>query len=155
MSVFIAISVVDTLALRHTWEIAIKRWTRSTFRLTKNVVGCKLSHWIETISQVCSAHFVLLFTIERLISVRYPLKRAIICTRHRINSAIVIIVIIAALATTFELYYFDIYKPRKIYMCVIFLVISTSTELQQRSCSYAPVGLFLPYLYAHTRFVHH
>jgi len=78
-----------------------------------------MMNWISTICQICSAYFVLLFTIERFISVRFPLKRAIICTKRRINVAIVGIVVVAAVATVYELYYNNVYyySSGKIILC--------------------------------------
>ena len=114
MSVFIAISVVDTFALESQFERLIKAMTKESAR--SFLVGCKMARWISTISQICSAYFVLLFTIERLISVRFPLKRTIICTKRRINFAIVGIVVVAALAASYELHYYEFYRPRKIFL---------------------------------------
>ena len=116
MSVFIAISVVDTLALENQFERLIKGTSKKSVR--NYLAGCKIMQWISTMSQICSSYFVLLFTIERFISVRFPLKRAIICTKHRINVAIVGIFVVAALATVYELYYLVTRYPRKI-CCVI------------------------------------
>jgi len=102
--VFIAISVVDTAALLEQFEWFMK--TIGHFKPLKfYFVGCKIMYWIPTMSQICSSCLVLLFTIERFISVRFPLKRAFICTKRRINSAIVGIVVVAAVATVYELYY--------------------------------------------------
>ena len=114
MSVFIAISVVDTFALRKQFEELLRNmlydisrvyWSLNYYNFT-----CKLLQWIETLSQICSAYFVLLFTLERFISVRFPLKRAVICTKRRVNVAIIIIVVIAALATVYEPYYYETYR---------------------------------------------
>ena len=111
MSVFIAISVVDTFALRRQFDELLKNILydvpRIWFSLNYYNVACKLLQWIETLSQLCSAYFVLLFTLERFISVRFPLKRAVICTKRRVNVAIIIIVVIAALATVYEPYYYE------------------------------------------------
>ena len=114
MSVFIAISVVDTFALQRQFDLLLQLITEKTLR--NYLTGCKMLHWISTISQICSAYFVLLFTIERFISVRFPLKRAIICTKRRINVAIVGIVVVAALAASYELHYYEVRFPRKIFL---------------------------------------
>ena len=119
MSVFIAISVVDTFALENQFERLIKV---AVIKSVRNFLfGCKIMQWIWTTSQICSSYFVLLFTIERFISVRFPLKRAIICTKRRINVAIVGIVVIAAVATVYELHYLYILYPRKICCNVVLL----------------------------------
>ena len=105
MSVFIAISVVDIFALEQQFERFMQAASLSAWTLKSYLPICKMLMWISALSQICSSYFVLLFTIERFISVRFPLKRAIICTKRRINIAIVGIVVVAALTTVYELYY--------------------------------------------------
>ena len=117
MSVFIAISVVDTFALVNQFEMFVMLASQSLTSLKNFLVGCKMMNWISALSQICSSYFVLLFTIERFISVRFPLKRAIICTKRRINIAIVGIVVVAALATAYELYYYEKFPSRTIFSC--------------------------------------
>jgi len=102
--VFIAISVVDTFSLIDQFEWFMKNVAHLK-SLRFYFVGCKIMPWISTQCQICSSCLVLLFTIERFISVRFPLKRAIICTKRRINTAIISIIVIAALATVYELHY--------------------------------------------------
>jgi len=126
MSVFIAISVVDTFALMDQFDNLVT-YARNLRLTAKNyLAGCKIMQWISTISQICSAYFVLLFTIERFISVRFPLKRAIICTKRRINVAIVGIVVGAALASSYELYYHETLYPRKIFVCNFHLILTST-----------------------------
>jgi len=115
MSVFIAISVVDTFALEKQFDAFMVAVSNSYKSLKNYLAGCKMMYWIPTTSEICSAYFVLLFTIERFISVRFPLKRAIICTKRRINFAIVGIVVVATLAASYELHYHELSRPRKIF----------------------------------------
>ena len=114
MSVFIALCVVDTVALISQFDYMVRislfdyheiRWS-----LLYYDVMCQLLKWLMASSQVCSAYLVLLFTLERYISVRYPLKRAIICTKRRITIAIVSIVVVACLMMTYNLYYYEVLK---------------------------------------------
>ena len=125
MSVFIAISVVDTFALVNQFEMFVILASQSLTSLKNFLVGCKMMNWISTLSQICSSYFVLLFTIERFISVRFPLKRAIICTKRRINIAIVSIVVGAALTTAYELYYYENLPTGTIFLSVQYNIIST------------------------------
>ena len=117
MSVFIAISVVDTFALVNQFQ-TLMVFAQITSP-TPSEASCKMMYWISTLSQICSSYFVLLFTIERFISVRFPLKRAIICTKRCINIAIVSIVFVAALAAVYELYYLKASPPREIVLCLL------------------------------------
>ena len=110
MAVFIAISVVDTFSLTDLFERFVIYQAppphQFSYLLTRYLAACKLSKWLTTLSQISSAWLVMLFTLERFISVRFPLKRAIICTKRRINIAIISIIIIAAIASVYELYYY-------------------------------------------------
>jgi len=120
MSVFIALSVIDTIALIDEYDILVKHFiTRKLFNVIWSLsmydAGCKISKWLVSVGQTCSSQLVLLFTLERFISVRFPLKRAIICTKRRINIAIVSIVIVACLTMTYKLYYFENYPTGMAY----------------------------------------
>lgn len=119
MSVFIAISVVDTFSLipqfeQSLYDITFYGLGTDHWKLSYYLATCKIMRWLESTSQICSGYFVLLFTLERFISVRYPLKRAIICTKRRITIAIGVIVVCAGLATVYELYYYELTKLRTI-----------------------------------------
>ena len=115
MSAFIAISVVDTFALEDEFDKSVIDLLSKTsigiyWSLTTYLVGCKLLPWIRTISQICSSYFILIVTLERFVSVRFPLKRAVICTKRRINAAIVMILVVAIAATVYEPYYYVTYE---------------------------------------------
>jgi len=120
MSVFIAISIVDTFALSNVIDRLVKyhiayRVFRTHWSMTMNTAGCKILKWLVSVCQVCSSQLVLLFTLERFISVRFPLKRAIICTKRRINIAIVSIVVIACLTMSYNLYYYVTWPTGMVY----------------------------------------
>jgi len=123
MSVFIAISVVDTFSLRNQFETLLTQYILKPQGLRWSLMhyefGCRLLPWLSTTSQVCSSYFVLLFTLERFISVRFPLKRASICTKRRINIAIFGIVVIAGLMSSFALYFYRIHRARGTTHCLI------------------------------------
>ena len=114
---FIAISVVDTFALISQFERALRTIVWHEHMIYWTVMGyvpmCKLLWWLMSTSQVCSSYFVLLFTLERFISVRFPLKRAVICTRRRITIAIFSILVFAGLLTSYEFYFRDTSKRGK------------------------------------------
>jgi len=113
MSVFVAISVVDTWALIPQFDKLVDyildmydiHWSLKHYDAT-----CKLLSWLTATSQICSSYLALLFTLERFISVRFPLKRAIICTKRRITTAIISIVVVAGLMASYEFYFKQTYK---------------------------------------------
>ena len=65
-------------------------------------VACRLIRWLAATAQDCSAYFALLYTAERFISVRYPLKRAVICTRRSLHIAIACVVVFTVALEVFN-----------------------------------------------------
>ena len=101
LSVFIAIPIVDTFALTSQF-IYLFSIVIHVNVVTSYNVGCQLANWIGPATQVCSAYLALLYTAERFISVRYPLKRAVICTRRRLHIAMGCVVVFAALLDVYN-----------------------------------------------------
>ncbi len=66
---------------------------------------CQLSHYIPQVSRDCSTYFILLFTIERFISVRFPLKRATLCTKPRMLIAMATVVVSSAAMEGFAFWF--------------------------------------------------
>jgi hypothetical protein len=83
LPIFIALSVVDTFSLTYQFDMAVRR-TLDNWSVLRFNAGCKFFKWLQAICQDCSSYFVLLYTVEPYISVRFPLKRNIICTKRRI-----------------------------------------------------------------------
>jgi len=100
--VFVALSVVDTFALTDKFS---KFMYSISFRLdlVRYNIGCQVFKWIENFCQVCSSYLVLLYTIERFVSVRFPLKRAIICSGRRIRIAVLCIFVFAPVSQIYAL----------------------------------------------------
>ena len=99
---FIALSVVDTFAVVFDWRNMLYR-TLPTTDLTRYNVGCQVMHWIASSCQVSSSCLVLLYTFERFISVRYPLKRAVICSGRRVRNAVLCIFMFAFTSQIYHL----------------------------------------------------
>ena len=103
---FVALSVVDTFALvvpvRYLFATISKKMD-----LYRYNVLCQMTYWLSSSAQVCSSCLILLYTFERFISVRYPLKRAIICSGRRIRVA-VLCILVFGLAS--QLQYLILYK---------------------------------------------
>ena len=81
--VFVALSVVDTFALTSRFDMILKSISLKLSLFTYNV-GCQLFTWIREFSQVCSSYLLLVSTIERFVSLKFPLKRAVICSGRRL-----------------------------------------------------------------------
>jgi len=101
--VFVAISVVDTFALTDQFKYVIHINNLRSSIIQRFPAACKLFMWIKGISQTCSAYLVCLYTFERFISVRFPLKRAIICSGRRIRMAVAVIFVFCPAMETYRL----------------------------------------------------
>ena len=106
--VFVCLSVVDTFALSLTFNKFASRTYRK-MALTRYNVGCQLIYWLGGCGQVCSSYLVLLYTFERFISVRYPLKRAIICSARRVRIAVLCILVFVPAS---QMYYLILFSSR-------------------------------------------
>jgi len=138
--VFVALSVVDTFALTTPFTNLLISISPK-LALVRYYIGCQVFRWIEHFSQVCSSYLVLLYTIERFVSVRFPLKRAIMCSGRRIRIAVLCIFVFAPVS---QMYTLILYKHFGI-SCGIRprsnkIIYSTlKTYIQQ------VIGIFLPY----------
>jgi len=101
--VFVAISVVDTFALTDQFDYIIRINAFRSSIIQRFPAACKLFTWITGTAQMCSAYLVFLYTFERFILVRFPLKRAIICSGRRIRIAVAAIFVICPAMETYRL----------------------------------------------------
>jgi len=104
--VFVSLSVVDTFALSLTFNKFVWRVYKK-MALTRYNVGCQVVNWLGGSGQVCSSYLVLLYTFERFISVRYPLKRAIICSARRVRIAVLCILVFIPASQIYYLFLFS------------------------------------------------
>jgi len=100
--VFVALSVVDTFALTPEFSYLMSSIS-IRLDLVRYDIGCQVFKWIENFCQVCSSYLVLLYTIERFVSVRFPLKRANICSGRRIRIAVLCIFVFAPVSQIYAL----------------------------------------------------
>ena len=103
---FVVLSVVDTFALVISFRVLFAKLSKKMDFYRYNV-SCQMTYWLASSAQVCSSCLILLYTFERFISVRYPLKRAIICSGRRIRVA-VLCILVFGLAS--QLQYLILYK---------------------------------------------
>ena len=105
--VFVCLSVVDTFALTLSFNRFVSRIISRKMSLTRYNVGCQVLNWLGGCGQVCSSYLVLLYTFERFISVRYPLKRAIICSARRVRIAVLCILVFIPASQIYYLFLFS------------------------------------------------
>ena len=112
--VFIAVSLVDTFALAVMFRKMVHRISRAA-DLTRYNIGCQVIHWLTGSCQVCSSCLVLLYTFERFVAVRYPLKRAVICSGRRVRMAVLWIFVFAFSSQIYNLILLEV----KITACIV------------------------------------
>ena len=80
-----ALAVSDMLALTITIDTVIHSWTGRSYSLMQHTMtGCKLFPYITAVAKDCSCYIILMFTLERFISVYFPLKKSLWITRKTI-----------------------------------------------------------------------
>ena len=104
--VFVSLSVVDTFALSLKFNVAVASISRKMALLYYNV-GCQMLRWLESCGQTCSSWLVFLYTFERFISVRFPLKHTIICSGRRIRIALLCILVFIPISLMYNLILFE------------------------------------------------
>ena len=67
--------------------------------------GCRVSEYLTKIARDCSSYIVLAFTIDRFVSVKFPLKKSLWITKRRVEVTLLVFVIIFATAESYVPYY--------------------------------------------------
>jgi len=104
--VFVCLSVIDTFALARVFNTYIVLMISRKMALLYFNVGCQMINWIQDFCRICSGWLVLLYTFERFISVRFPLKRAMICSRRRMRIALLCILVLVPVSEMYDLILF-------------------------------------------------
>lgn len=141
MLIFIAISIVDTFSLINQFHSAFNLATGMRSILKFDAV-CRLFKWIQAVSQDCSSYFSLAYTAERFVSVRFPLQRAVMCTRRRILMAMAAITVLSLLA---EIYCLIFYEGDNVINCVVswnYFELNTTLNLS----IHLVLGRYIPYI---------
>jgi len=102
---FVSLSVADTFALTLNFDRFVFYINRYMY-LRQYRSGCQVLNWLGSCGQVWSSYLVLLYTFERFISVRYPLKRAIICSARRVRIALLSILVFIPVSQIYYLFLF-------------------------------------------------
>jgi len=138
--VFVALSVVDTFSLTAQFTNLLILISPK-LALVRYYVGCQVFRWIEHFSPVCSSYLVLLYTVERFVSVRFPMKGAIICSGRRIRIAVLCIFIFAPVS---QIYTLILYKHLGI-SCGVRPRSNKIIHSTLKTYTQQLIGIFLPY----------
>ena len=91
------LSITDTMVLLSTSYFAIRFVTKSNFRLNFTGIACRLIPGVHGLlihfSMIMSLYTVMCVALERLVAVRWPLKAALLTSRRKLLSILLIIAI--------------------------------------------------------------
>ena len=137
--ILIGVSIADDFCLISQLDNAAYSWF-SVSLLGMSPIPCKILHWLQDAAKISSAYFVLMYTFERFVSVTYPMKVAVICTKYHLLLAMFGTVLVSVALAGYDLKYYVLNinyctrksRDRNVYN-VLDLVILTV------------IGSFLPY----------
>lgn len=98
------IAVADILALAQDWNLMIFDFT--DFSIDSYGQFCEFIMYITYVCRSLSSWYILLFTVERFISVKFPLKKSAIVTRKRVLLALAITTVLVSVAESYYLVFF-------------------------------------------------
>lgn len=102
------IAMADMLAVALDWNLMIKEFT--FFNLDSYGHFCEFILYITYVSRSLSSWYIFLFTVERFISVKFPLKKSIIVTRKRVLLALAITTVLVCVAQSYFIVFFRNYN---------------------------------------------
>ena len=98
-----ALAITDCLSLVIVFDTVLYNWTGLKYSLMQNTdIGCKVLPFIAETAQCCSSYIILTFTVERVVSVYYPLKKTIWITHKTIALALITIIIYSMVIQSYK-----------------------------------------------------
>ena len=107
--ILIGVSIVDDFCLISQLDNAVHAQFAVSL-LSFSPILCKIAYWLQNAAMISSAYFVLIYTFERFVSVTYPLKVAVICTKRRLLRAMLGTVLISLALAGYELKYYTVVR---------------------------------------------
>lgn len=101
ITILIVLSAVDTLALSKCFDrffLVTTGWS-----VGSNEWGCRCLAFVVFVCQGSSSWLSVLYTVERFISVRWPMKVKVICSRKRILTAALSLVLVQFAANAYNM----------------------------------------------------
>lgn len=100
-----ALAVSDILSTVTAMDYGIFMWSDWKLSLMQHTeVGCRGIQYINSIARDCSSYFILIFTVDRYISVRFPLQKAIWVTRQRVLKVMATILLVSLVVEAYVPY---------------------------------------------------
>ena len=100
-----ALAVADIFALTLEWSSLIRYHT--AFGLHDKYVFCDLIVYLTYVCRPCSSWYVFIFTLERFISVKFPLKKATIVTKPRLRITLAILTICCFISQMYFIFFVE------------------------------------------------
>ena len=102
-----ALSISDTIGMGIYYDVSVKNWW--DWNVSSHTdAGCKVLRYITVVARDCSSFFVLLFTIDRFLFVKFPLKVTMLVTVQRVCLAIAVSIAVSLCLESFNLKYLEI-----------------------------------------------
>ena len=102
-----ALAISDTMSMGAYYDESVYNWWDWNVA-SRTDASCKLVHYITVVARDCSSLFVLLFTVDRFLFVKFPLKVTTLVTVKRVCLAIAVSIAIALCLESFNLKYLEI-----------------------------------------------
>ena len=106
------LAIADILSLTTAMDFSYYFWNDHKFSPMQSTdFGCRLITYVNDIARDCSSYFVLIFTLDRFISVKFPFKKQLWVNGRRVLLAMLTIFACAALAEMYQPYFLMHYEP--------------------------------------------
>ena len=106
--VLTALAVADIFSFTLEWSLFIGTYTN--FTLHYHGALCDIVTYVTYVGRTCSSWYILLFTTERFISVKFPLKKASLVTKPRMRLALFLITLLCFIS---QAYFIEMYHSVK------------------------------------------
>lgn len=99
------LAVADTLSLVSAMDFGIYFWSDREYSVMQSTEpGCRGIQYVNSLARDCSSYFIVIFTIDRFVSVRFPLQKSIWITPKRVEMAMFVTFLCAAVAEIYQPY---------------------------------------------------
>ena len=103
-----ALALSDIFSLFSSMDFTVFFATDYTKSLTLTKVGCELVQYITNVARDCSSYIILTFTVDRFLSVKFPLKKSLWVTRRRVLVLISLFIPVFAAMESYVPYYLEL-----------------------------------------------
>ena len=103
--VMTALAVADIFAMTLQWSLLVGKY--GDFYLHNVPILCDIVYYLTYAGRTCSSWFVLVFTMERFVAVRFPLMRASLLTRTRMHIILLTVTVGCLVSQVYYFVFFD------------------------------------------------